>query len=786
MSTTENNTSPISDGASKFSEETVETVELTEFGTSQTAESDVKNTHPNIHSDAKSAGQTLCAGGDSGLGSPPARTVESPGEVPDSTVRGTVETVESDGKIVESGGETDESVVGTDTGDSMVDLDPRDPANYAPGTKWHYAENTTARIFSISSNLTHPDTGVVLHTPESLDKAAQRRGVTKCAWVIHDKDVWDVEDVAKNPRAKVGEKKPAHFHAVEHRKSAASIGAVARAWGVPPNFVIVKRGHSAFEACCQYLTHEHKNAQAAGKHLYSDDEVHVYGFDFRADIDALAMAQKKGGKKKLTNAKKLLLRIQEEGLTPRQAKELDPEAYMNAGYSNIHKARDEYLACAPLPAMRTNYYFCGEAGAGKSGFASLYAAAIAKENFPDLDSEDAVFFAGRSQVSLQSYAGQPIIIWDDYRPWTLIKALGGREGVFSAFDIAPNRSETNKKYGSVRLLNSYNIVTGVLPYREFLDGLAGEYVTRSGEKRESEDVNQSYRRFPLIAELTRETVEFYMSEGFMDGTSAWQSYVAIGRQKASMKRVLEKISRCNTEAEKEQVRAEIGTAIGLKMLECDKQLRNRSTDNFDAIVQDVLAEIAPLPLPSPEESELNNLIRSLQPLCEEIKQCDEVINRLECFVERNYSGKGPSMDVSWLSTTDANRYREARVKKSDLAKQIRDVRVQLRKNQLFQEARDRALYGWLAAALSTPVGLAAIANGHTVKLWVRGFPGEIPEVHFTVSANARQQLNVVEDDGSGIAISADNTLFDRVKFTYNGVSATSFEECPDLLVQTGL
>lgn len=148
------------------------------------------------------------------------------------------------------------------------------------------------------------------------------------------------------------------------------------------------------------------------------------------------------------------------------------------------------------------------------------------------------------------------------------------------------------------------------------------------------------------------------------------------------------------------------------------------------------------------------------------------------------------MDTSQLSNTDANRYREARVHEEALAEQIREVREQLRSNPLVQEARNRALNGWLATALSTPAGLAAIANGHTVDVSVVSVPGRAPTVKFTVESRARYRLNVerMRHNGAsfGSEIYADNTLFDRATFTYNGADAMPFEECPELLVRTGL
>lgn len=575
--------------------------------------------------------------------------------------------------------------------------DYRSMEPYKAGAKWAKYEDIKGRIFSIMSALVHPDTGEVLHTKDSLDQAAQRPGVDRAAWVIHEKDTWDVDDVTNNPRATAGEHKPAHFHAAESRKNTISLGAVARAWNVPPNFVNLVKGKGGFEDCCQYLTHEHPNAQLAGKHRYADEEVHAYGFNFRETVDKRAAQQQKKKGKKVSAAKKLLFRIQEEGLTPRQAKKLDPMAYLEAGYSKIEKARDEFLKTAPLPSVRTNYYFAGESGAGKSGLASLYAAAIAQRIYPDLDFEDAIYFAGREGVELQSYEGQPIIIWDDFRPWDLLSTFGGRAGFFSAFDIAPNKSEVNKKYGSVRLVNSYNIVTGILPYRDFLDQLAGEYTNARGDHFRSEDKNQSYRRFPFIAELTKGTIDFYLSEGFAEGTSAWDSYMAVARMRANMGRILGHIKDCESEEQRELVRAQIGAELGKELLERDRQLRQRSLTAVDSVVSNALGDVEILELPSAAENEFNNLVRQLRSKADELEETVEVVNRFQPFVRDSWSRDRTEYH---LSNKKRDAFLDAKVRMNELRDDCDRLAKKLAGNEHFVKVASNLIHGWFAKIFS--------------------------------------------------------------------------------------
>lgn len=530
---------------------------------------------PTTEADSISADQTTNARGATELG-PPAQQ--------------TVETVEMKQRPAET---RDGSTVATV--DSTA-LDPRDKANYEIDGPWAYAETVKGRIFTVMSNLVHPDTGTVLATPEGVNSAAARKGNTRSAWIIHDRDTWDADDVAKNPRAVVGGVKPTHFHAVEERKNQTTLGAVARAYGVPPNFVKVKKGRGVFEDCAEYLTHEHPDQQAKGKHLYSDDEVTAYGFDFRETVDARVQDRKEGGRRKAFSRQSpidvLALRIQDEGLTLRQAQQEDSLAY-SRGTARMETARRTYLKTAPLPPFRTNYYIGGKARTGKSKIAEVFAAALAARMYPDLAFDEAVYMVGRSTVAFQTYDGQPILLWDDYRPWTLIEAFKGREGVWTSLDISPKRVQVNKKNGAVTLLNAVNIITGVQSYEEFLDGLAGEYVDTSGKQHTAEDKNQAYGRFPFVSEVTRETIRFYMNEGFADGTKSMQDYAEFATLQANMKTVSQTLEALKP-ADREQVRKVIGSQMCAELVSAHEGLHKPVELSQDDAVAKIMAGVTVL------------------------------------------------------------------------------------------------------------------------------------------------------------------------------------------------
>lgn len=253
-------------------------------------------------------------------------SLDSDGHISRSEARGAVlvppaqRTVET----VDSGVETVDSTV--DSADSTVDLGSMDA--YAPDGPWAYAERVQGRIFMITTDWVHPDSGDVLITPETVAEVVARKGNLRTAWVDHNKDVYSEEDAGKNPRAVVGEPVPAHAHVMEERRNATRLGAVARAYRVPPNFVKVMKGHGAFLDGCEYLTHEAANQ--SHKYRYPDAEVHA-NFDFRAEVDEHVAARGKGrggsGGGMTERVRELRRRVGTGEMTLDEARELDFDAW---------------------------------------------------------------------------------------------------------------------------------------------------------------------------------------------------------------------------------------------------------------------------------------------------------------------------------------------------------------------------------------------------------------------------------------------------------------------------
>lgn len=78
--------------------------------------------------------------------------------------------------------------------------------------------------------------------------------------------------------------------------------------------------------------------------------------------------------------------------------------------------------------------------------------ALARALYPELDDDEDIFFTiGAKNATFEGYDGQPVIIWDDRRDYSLLEELGGRENVFNVFDTIPQNLRQNIKYGSVKL-----------------------------------------------------------------------------------------------------------------------------------------------------------------------------------------------------------------------------------------------------------------------------------------------------------------------------------------------
>ena len=381
-----------------------------------------------------------------------------------------------------------------------------------------------ARIFFLMQYEKHPVTGERLWSQEQIEEGLDHKTIKEWAWVYHDKDVWTENDELDDPAHVAGQVKPPHWHVVLNMpKNATEVETIAKWFGIPMNFVEMKRGAGAFLDCVEYLTHEHPTQQALGKTLYPDEEIHAAkGFDWRKALDERNLSRAKYGTS-LDRKTMLRMAVLQGEMTIREVKAKYPLNYMQ-DMEKLQKLRLEYIKGATPPRQRFNYYICGDGDIGK-GSASI---CLARSLYPELDDDDDIFFViGAESASFEGYDGQPVLIWEDCRSYELIQKLGTRGNVFSVFERFPKKQRQNVKFGSVNLVNEVNIVNSVQPYEEFLNGLVGEYIGKDGveHKAELSQKQQSYRRFPFIMPLRADDFDILINKAFLSGSHNPADYI---------------------------------------------------------------------------------------------------------------------------------------------------------------------------------------------------------------------------------------------------------------------
>lgn len=374
-----------------------------------------------------------------------------------------------------------------------------------------------SRIFMITQYEYNPKTGEDLNFNETIiRKGLETRQDSLQAWayIRHDKDKYNQDDDIPEGK-EIGDNRPAHWHVMLQFKNAVEISGIARDFGVSENYVERWQGHGAFLTGIQYLTHEHpRQWQDLGKHKYEREEV-----KFPSEEIAQHFWERLDDR-----TERLINTLPRAELIEKLMKKVNSGEYdlddvyqenkilFNELENLFKRARKNYLARKPIPAVRSNYYITGNGGAGKS----VAAKAMARSLFPNLPDEKIFFTVGDGKVAFDRYDGQPVIIWDDWRAEALL-SMFDRGTVWKIFAINPEKISLSVKYGETSLINTVNIITSVQPFQDFIDGLAGEYVDSHKTRHKKEDKTQGYRRFPVFIEVSKQSLEIYISQALSDG-----------------------------------------------------------------------------------------------------------------------------------------------------------------------------------------------------------------------------------------------------------------------------
>ncbi len=430
--------------------------------------------------------------------------------------------------------------------------------------------DTKHRVFNIMQYEQNPVTGKDLNFNEDVIRDALiviKAKNVKWAYICHDKDTYTEEDVKRLKKkykkdVAVGDIKPRHWHVVLQYPDQKTLKQIVTNFNVPKNQVDLPKGRNAFLNCVEYLTHSSAKEQAKGKHLYPDSEVKA-NFDWRNEIKQLELKRLRyGGRDDLSEVEEMEYDIRINGMSLRECMERNDLLYIKIE-RRLKQMRLDYLRSQQPPNTRINFYFDGVGGIGKTTASIalakvLYASIIdPAADITKMNDDEIYFFVGAKGVTFEGYDGQPIIIWDDYRAIDLLTGLNGRENVFDIFDTHPKGKNKRQqiKFDSVNLPNKINIVNGIQPYIEFLNGLVGEYTDRNNEKHRAEDKSQSYRRFPFIIPIREEDFDILMNKGFMEGTREYEQYLEYKHIRGSMAKIAQACGSNNKLAYEIQSRA---------------------------------------------------------------------------------------------------------------------------------------------------------------------------------------------------------------------------------------
>lgn len=389
----------------------------------------------------------------------------------------------------------------------------------------------SGRIFNCLQYEFNPQTGACLNfTEQNIIDAMKHKTISRYAYILHDKDTITEHDIEKSQGhytdADLGKPKGRHWHIViETKGNSVKVSTIAKWLGIPENMVELPKGRGAFIDCVEYLRHSDISQRLNGKYVYEADEVKA-NFNWQVEVEELVLRKTKY-EKPLTQAQFLKNEVLYNGMSLKEVYERYPTIYQEE-LTTFCKLRSEYLSrFSPMPPHRINYYLEGGSGYGKDTMAR----SIARSLYPDLG-EDAYFEIGGKKVTFDGYDGEPVIIWSEFRAKTFVNALGGYENVLQTIDIIPKDKLEHKKFGSIRLTNTVNIVTSTQPYAEFLRELIDE---------NDPDKTQSNRRFPIIIPIHQDDFDIMINEGYLDN-DVYRDYRAWQNVKGSFGKLAKRLS----------------------------------------------------------------------------------------------------------------------------------------------------------------------------------------------------------------------------------------------------
>ena len=423
--------------------------------------------------------------------------------------------------------------------------------------------------------------------PETFKGWVKEQNVVRACGIVHDRDVYTLDDCYRDEHGQplpkpegepvplpagggddteapeehivgygyLGDPKPDHFHGPFEFVNARSYARIAKQLGLPVGCIQKPTGRyegelsgHAFDGMATYDTHKADDQQAMGKALYFDDEVWTYNYNYTEETAAYLNLRAKASTKRMKKAEidAVTNDIHAGKMGIRDVVEKYGYAFYHDHKKAFDDARQEYLASDAFTIpMRTNIYIGPDAGFAKAHPNDLgglgktqLAKRIAMGLTPDLTQRDAFHKVSDMKVAFDRYVEQPTIIFSESRPGGFMGILG-RETTFNILETHPDKDAVSIKYGDRVLVNSFNVVEGIVPWRQFLESLAGEYVDKRGEHHDAEARTQAYRRFALVIALTPTTFDLYGNKGvFMGDDTSLTSFMHMAHGEVNVAKLM--------------------------------------------------------------------------------------------------------------------------------------------------------------------------------------------------------------------------------------------------------
>jgi len=115
-------------------------------------------------------------------------------------------------------------------------------------------------------------------------------------------------------------------------------------------------------------------------------------------------------------------------------------------------------------------------------------------NIESVKKDNPFIFTASVQTMFEGYAGQPIVILDDFRAGDLKAAFKSRAAIKVFLDPHPTSTRFHVKYSSVIPIPKYVFISGIDPFRTFIDDLSN---LKTREEKETDLASQFFGRFWL-------------------------------------------------------------------------------------------------------------------------------------------------------------------------------------------------------------------------------------------------------------------------------------------------